>query len=167
MHVVVNNMKGFTYIETILYMAIFVLMMTTIIPFAWNVIGAGSKSAVQQEVTGNARLISLLMLRIIRNAIGINSIATGSASFATSNPATNPTIFDLTNGYIRMTQGTGSAVLLNSNDTSASALLFTNYSTVNLSTRHVGFIFTLNGRYGSARQEYTESITVESSAEMR
>lgn len=160
-------MKGFTYIETIIYMSIFVLMMTTLIPFAWNIIEGGAKSATQQEVASNARFAAQVIASAIRGASGINSVATSAASFATYNPATNPTVFDVSNGFVRIKQGTASAIALNSNDTSVSALLFTNYSTVNVSTRNVQFILTLTGRYATPRQEYTESVTVQTDAEMR
>ena len=166
-HVAVSNMKGFTYLETVLYIAILVVMMTTLIPFSLNVITGGAKSTTQEEVASNARFLAQKIAFTIRNAYGIDNIATTSVALATNNPATNPIVFDLSNGSIRMKEGTGSAIALNSPDTTISALLFTNYSTADNKTRNIRFSFTLTGAYGSVRQEYTEAITVQSDAELR
>lgn len=164
---VTNSNKGLTFIETILYVSILALMMTTLIPFAWNVIGSGTKSTTQQEVFSSARFIAQKIAYTIRNASDIASVASTSASFTTSNPATNPTVFDLSNGIIRIKEGTGSAIALNSTDTSASALLFINYSSSDGKAKNVQFQFTITAKYPSSRQEYTATTSIQSSAELR
>ena len=160
---------GFTLIELILYIAIVSIVMTALIPFAWNVIEGGAKSATQQEVFSNARFISERLKYEIRNASGINSVASSSISLSTSTPSTNPTIIDLSGGNIRIKQGTGSAINLNSTDTMISSLVFTNYTSVDNKTKHIQFVFTINSNYtGSGqRQEFKESTTIEGSAEVR
>src|SRR3990167_6083350 len=107
-----NSHKGFTFIELILYVAIVTIILSAIVPFAWSAIETGVKSAVQQEVNANARYISERIKYEIRNSIGINSVAAASISLATSTPATNPTIIDLSLGNIRIKQGAGIAVNL-------------------------------------------------------
>ena len=55
--VAVSNMKkGFTLIEIILYVGIISIIFAAIVPFALVVINNGAKSAIQQEISGNARL---------------------------------------------------------------------------------------------------------------
>lgn len=160
--------RGFTYIELLIYMSIVTLMMTTLIPFAWNIIEGGAKSATQQEVISNARYISERLKYEIRNASGINSVSATSISLISSGSA-NPTVIDLSEGDIRIKQGTGDAVNLNSQDASISALTFTNYTSTSSATKHIQFVFTVNANYPGAgqRQEYNTSTTMEGSAEVR
>jgi prepilin-type N-terminal cleavage/methylation domain-containing protein len=161
--------RGFTLIETILYIAIVSIVMTALIPFAWNVIGGATKSATQQEVFSNARFIGERIKYEIRNATGINSVSPSQISLVTSNIATNPTIIDLSAGNLRIKQGTGSVVNLNSNDISISDLVFTNYTSNDNNTKNIQFVFTVNANYSGAgqRQEFNESTTVEGDAEVR
>ena len=53
-----KNLPGFTYIEMIIYLGIVTLMMTALIPFAWNAIEGGAKSATQREVYSQGNYIS-------------------------------------------------------------------------------------------------------------
>src|SRR3989344_7372816 len=66
--------KGFTLIELILYMALVSIVLTAIVPFAWNIIGGGVKSSAQQEVFSQARFVSERIKYEIRNASGITSV---------------------------------------------------------------------------------------------
>lgn len=167
--VVVNNMKGFSYIELILYIALIVLMMTALIPFAWNVIGTGAKSTTEQEVFSNARYINNRLQSEIRNATNISTMSATQITLTTSTPSTNPTVIGLSNGNLTLTQGGGSTVNLNSQNASVSALTFTNYTSADNRSKHIQFIFTVNANYTGAgpRQEFNESTTIESSAELR
>src|SRR3990167_11538866 len=65
---------GFTLIELILYVALITIILSAIVPFAWNTVQTGVKSAVQQEVNANARYISERIKYEIRNSTGINSV---------------------------------------------------------------------------------------------
>ncbi|MEK7571212.1 MAG: type II secretion system protein [Patescibacteria group bacterium] len=161
--------RGFTYIEIIIYVAILTIMLTTLIPFAWNIIEGGAKSTTQQEVFANARFISERIKYEIRNATGINSVSSTAISLTTATSATNPTVIDLSSGNVRITQGTGSTVNLNSPDTTVSNFTFTNYTSSDNKTKHIQFTFTLNANYAGAgtRQEYNASTTIEGSAEVR
>lgn len=164
-----NYQSGFTFIELILYISIVTMMMTTLIPFAWNVIQGGAKSATQQEVFSNARYISERMKYEIRNAAGINSVSATSISLVASPSANNPTVIDLSDGNIRIKQGSGSTINLNSQNTTVSSLTFTNYTSSDSKTKHIQFSFTLNAYYPNAgtKSEYNETTIVEGSAEVR
>lgn len=163
-----KNGAGFTFIELIIYMAIVTIMLTAIIPFAWNVIGGGVKSATQQEVFSAARAISERIKYEIRNASGINSVSPTQISLATPFTATNPTVIYLNRGFIHLTQGAGSPIYLNSNNASVSALTFTNYTSSGNTTKNIGFSLTISASYsGTVRQEFKATTTVSSSAELR
>jgi Tfp pilus assembly protein PilE len=158
---------GFTFIELILYVAVVAMLLAAVVPFAWNVIETGIKSSVQQEVTANGRFISERIVYEIRNASGINSVSATAISLATTSPATNPTVIDLSGGNIRITQGTGNAITLNSSNTVISDLLFTNLTSLDNKTKHIMFALTVDALFTTTRQEYQNSITIETSAELR
>lgn len=159
--------QGFTLVELILYITIVVIILSALIPFALDVVGSGAKSSVQEEVTANARYISERIKYEIRNATTINSVTSSSLSLATSVPATNPTVIDLSGSNIRITQGSGSPIILNSNMVSISGLTFTNFISADTKTKNIQFVFTTSSNSSSARQEYQDSVTVEGDAELR
>ena len=164
---------GFTFIELILYVAIVTIILSALVPFAWSAIETGVKSAVQQEVNANARYISERIKYEIRNSTDINLPVVGSSgttlSIVTSIPATNPTIIDrdLPTGNITIKQGAGSTVNLNSANTVISSLTFTSYTSGDNKTKHIRFNMTVLASFAAARQEYQDSVVIESSAEVR
>lgn len=162
-----KNQKGFTYIELILYIALITVFLGALVFYAWGVIGSGSKSTTEQEVFSQARFVSERIKYEIRNATGINSVSGTSISLTTSIAGTNPTIIDLVGGNVRIKQGVGLATNINSSDVIISSLTFTNYSSTDNKSKHVGVSFVLNSNYGSTRQEFVETTTVRTSAEIR
>src|SRR3989338_6855686 len=147
-----KNQRGFTFIELILYVAIVTIILSAIVQFAWSAVQTGVKSAVQQEVNANARYISERIKYEIRNSTDINSVAPTSISLATSTPATNPTIIDLSLGNIRIKQGAGIAVNLNSANTVINSLTFTNYTSGDNKTEHIQFTINIAASFAAARQ---------------
>lgn len=162
-----HTKNGFTLIELILYVAVIAIILTALVPFAWGTIETSIKSSVQQEVTANARYISERITYEIRNANDINSVTPTVISLATTTPATNPTIIDLSSGNIRIKQGTGNTVQLNSTNTVITALTFTDLSSLDAKTKHIKFVMTVAASFVAARQEYQSSVVLESSAEVR
>lgn len=174
-----NNMKytsfrilptfkgGFTFIELLLYMAIVTIVLSSLVPFAWNIIGAAAKSNTEEEVFSQSRYISERIKYEIRNASGINSVSATSISLANSVAAQNPTVIDLSGGNVRIKQGAGATTNLNSPDVAISSLTFTNNTSGDNKTKNITFVFTLNANYGTAGQEYIETTSIRSSAEVR
>lgn len=160
--------EGFTYIELILYIAIITIMMTTLIPFAWNVIEGGAKSATEREVFSQGRYVSERLEYEIRNASGINSVSSNQISLSETNPATNPTIITLNSGNITIQQGVANPVAINSQNTTISNLTFANYTSADNKTKNIQFVFTINANYPGAgsRQEYKASVAMEGDAEV-
>src|SRR5579864_3811602 len=108
---------GFTLIELILYIGIVTIMMSALIPFAWNIIEGGVKSSTKQEIFTQAQYVANRITFEIRNASGINSVSPNQISLSTATPATNPTIISLTAGVINLQQGSASPIALNSKNT--------------------------------------------------
>src|SRR5216683_810448 len=131
------SQKGFTFVETILYVSIVSIILTALIPFAWDIIETGSQSAVQQEVSSNARYISEEIKYQIRNASGINSVTSSSISLSETISAINPTVITWTAPNITIKQGAGSTIQLNSNDTNISSFTFTNNTSGDNATKNI------------------------------
>lgn len=167
--------NGFTLLELLLYMAIVALMLGALTQISWNFIFAGEKSAYQQEAFSNARLISEKIKYEIRNAKDINlSLSTFNTNLASSpgsklslaeNSPNDPTEIDVLSGKLRIKRGAGATINLNSTNTSVTNLTFTNYSSGDNKSKHVGFTLTLTT--SGNREEYNQTITIESSAEWR
>ena len=149
--------KGFTFVELLLYTAIVGTIFSSLVPFAWEVIGGGARSAVDQEVDSNARLIMERIKREVRNA---NNISVTSTSLIITEQDLSSTVIDLSDGNIRV-----NAVNLNSADTTVTDVVFTDFS--NASTKQVQIRFTIIASTGHGRQEYVQTVTLESSVEVR
>jgi len=162
-------LKGFTYIEAILYIAIVSIMLTTLIPFLWNIVEGGSQSSVQQEVSANTRYISERIKYEIRNSLGINSVSGTSIVLCETagSCATNPTTITFASPNITIQNKGAAAVNLNSNDVRLSNLTFTNNTSGTNSTKNISFIFTAKYGYTGTRAEFSSTLTVQSSAEVR
>lgn len=160
--------RGFTFIELILYISIVTIMLTALIPFAWDVIGVGVKSSTEQEVFSQARYVSERIKYEIRNANSINSVNSPINTIDLNTPTNATTVIDLSNGKIRIKYAAGTATPLNSEDTTASLLTFTDYTSADNKTKHVQFSFTMDDAGTSTRQEYqVPAVNIESSAEVR
>ncbi len=164
---------GFTLIELILYIALVTLMLSALIPFAWNVIEGGVKVSVEQEVYSQARYLSERIKKEIRDGSAINTCtytaSSGTLSIANLTGSLNPTVFAWTGAatnQITISQGGGAATRIHSADTSVTAFTCTDYTGTN--TDNVQITFTLGTNYtGSASQEYSETINIELAAETR
>ena len=87
-----NKLKGFTFIELILYTAIVSTVLGSVIPFAISVIQGSAKSEIRDQVNTSASLISAFISSRIKNATGIN--LTGS-NFGTNLAADPSALFTL------------------------------------------------------------------------
>jgi len=168
--------EGFTLIETILYVALIVIMLSALLPFSLVMISNAAKSSTDQEVYSAAQYVSEELLYQIRNASSVNI---GSSSFGTdfvassgamlslaeTSSTVNPTTIKVASGTLVMTRGTSSAVSLNSSLTSVASLIFSNYSTNTFN--NIGFILTVSDSYTSTKNEYVASTTIKTSAELR
>ena len=165
----IHLQEGVTLLEVVLYIGIVTILLSAIIPFAWNIIEGGVKSATGQEVFTQGQYVANRITFEIRNASDINSVSPTQISLATANPATNPTIISLNAGVINLQQGSSTPIALNSVNTTIPSLTFTNYSSADGKTQNIQYVFTIKANYAGAgtRQEYNASVNMEGSAEVR
>lgn len=156
--------NGFTLIEIILYVGIIAIIFGAIVPFAWNVIGSGAKSAVQQDVNDNARFVSESIKYEIRRASGIGLVSANSISLTNFSPDAT-TVIDLSGGNVRINKNGSGPVVLNSSGTTVTELTFTNNTSSDNKTKNISFTITLTAN--GVRQEYQSNISLRSSVEIR
>ena len=171
-----NSQEGFTLIELILYVSIVSIITTSLILFGVKIVEENNKNRTEQEVYAAARYLSERIKYEIHNANSINIASSDFDLNLATNPwkklslaqtaPNDPTIIDVSGGKARITQGAGSALNLNSTETTVTNLTFTNYTSGDGKTENVALALTVNSSLVGSH-EYTESVTVRSTAEVR
>lgn len=134
---IAKNKRGVTLIEMLVYIGLVSILVLTFVSFALDVVGTSQKTRVKQEIQQNARFAMARMIHEIRSAGDLNVGSStfeshpGVLSLATSNPAANPTVFDLNSGVLRITRGAGGAQALTTDRFIVSNLVFKNRSVGN------------------------------------
>ncbi len=161
---------GFTLIELLLYISLVSVMIFSIVTLYMNLVSARVKNQVVGEVEQQAVQVLQIITQTGRNATVINNPLANqvgtSLSLAVVDGTKNPTVFDLSGGVIRMTEGAGSAVPLTSSSVSVSGLTFSNLSSSG-SPGTFRVQFTLNFVNPDGRNELNYSKTFYASATIR
>lgn len=166
-----RNQKGFTIVETIIYVAIIGVFMTTVILFGISAVQTAEKAVVAQEVQQNARFA---MERVVREVRGAEALNSGLSTFALANSVlaldvstggNTPTVFDLDAGQLRMTQGANPSVYLTADDVEVTEFRVENRS-ISGRTENVQIILTIQSAQGSGIV-YNATTTLQSSAVIR
>ncbi|MEW6617313.1 MAG: prepilin-type N-terminal cleavage/methylation domain-containing protein [Patescibacteria group bacterium] len=127
-----KNNRGFTLVELLLYVGLSAVLVVAVSVFLSMLLGSRIKNQAIGEVEQQGLQVMQIITQTIRNADLINSPSIGtnapSLSLNTTVPSNNPTIFDLSGGAIRLTEGAGAAVSLTNSRITASNLTFQNLS---------------------------------------
>ena len=134
-----NNMKiknhtnsGSTLVEFLLYIGLAGIMVLVIGGIGLNVFFSSAKHQGMEEVADNGRRVLDLIGQSVTNATGVNSPAVGTTSASLSlqmaDGAKNPTVFDLSSGTLRITEGVGSPVTITSSKITVTSIQFSNVS---------------------------------------
>ncbi|MEW5908094.1 MAG: prepilin-type N-terminal cleavage/methylation domain-containing protein [Patescibacteria group bacterium] len=130
------NNKAFTLIEFLIYIGIVGIILIVTGTIALNIFFGKAKLVAMEEVSQNARMAMEKIGERIRNAQSINSPPMGtsasSLSLLMADSQQNPTVFDLSNGILRMTENGGSAISLTSDEVIVTTLQFSNISYPNI-----------------------------------
>lgn len=124
--------NAFTLIEILIYLAIISLILVMVVNFLWSIVFGNIKESSHQEIQQNARFVLTKMTQEIKKATAINSPLFGepsvnSLSLSMADSGLNPTIFDIFDGKLRITQGS-QQFYLTSDQVTISNLRFTNLS---------------------------------------
>jgi len=132
-----KKIKGFTLVETILYISIASILLLTISFFLTNMLQTRSKGVAISEVEGQGMQVMQLMTETVRNATLLNTPAASTSSTTlsvnTTSATTSPTVFALSGGVLQIKEGTAAAIPLTNSKVIASGLSFTNFGTASTS----------------------------------
>ncbi len=163
--------NGFTLIGIIIYIAIFFLFFVALVQFSQNIVLTAEKARVIHEVEQNARFALERITREIQSADDVNVGAStfeshpGVLSLADDTLANDPTVFDVSDGRLRITEGAGSPILLTSSKVTVTNLVFTDLS---ITDRTKNIHISLTVEHANAESiTYTTSISIQNSIVIR
>lgn len=124
--------KGFTLIEFLLYIGMTATVIAVLGSFSFQTIWGKARLTSMDEVSQNVRFVLEKMSLAIRNAQAINSPAAGTFATALSlkvlDLTKNPTIFDLSGGAVRISEGANPPEGLTSSEVEVANMKFSNIS---------------------------------------
>jgi len=130
----VLHTKGFTLIETLIYVAIIGMAVSSFVAFSLSVSSSRSKTYVVQEVQANARVALGIISQKMRAANGVNTATStfgadpGFISLSVASSTLNPTIIGLNqdNGVLGIKEGLSATTSITSSEVKITNLVFTN-----------------------------------------
>lgn len=141
--------RGFSFFETILYVALFAVLATALLRFSWDIFDMGVKDRSSRTVFSETRFIASRLEMLIRNASGIDSGASvfndDAGKIVLEQPNSSDTItILLQDGDILLIEGSSDAVRLNASDTQATKLSFLAYGTADDKAEYISFELSLS-----------------------
>ncbi len=166
------NRKGFTLIETIIYVAVIGGVLASFVVFSMSISNSRNKTYVVQEVQANARTAMNLITQKIRTANGVNISSStfdtdpGILSLSMNSSTTNPTIISLTqdDGLLQIKEGEDGVLSAVSNQVKVTNLVFTNL-TASSTKENIGINLTVE--YNSDSVEFTHAQSLQTTASLR
>lgn len=170
MHTYHTKQSGFTLVELLLYVGITSLLLLATSFFLSMLLESRIKNQTIAEVEQQGLAVMQAITQATRNADALNSPSLGasavSLSINTYTAGVNPTVFDLSGGAIRISEGGGSAVALTNSRVTASSLNFQNLSQSG-TPGNIRISFTLTHVNNSGRNEYSYSKNFYTSVSLR
>lgn len=127
----IKKRKGFTLVETLVYAAIFGIMISFVIVSLYQTIDSGKGNAGRVEVENETDFIMRKISWAFSGAAAIIEPSAGASSSRLSldkyNYPQNPIVFDVASGTARISRGGSPAAPLNSSNVSITDLTFTRF----------------------------------------
>ncbi|MEI6228437.1 MAG: prepilin-type N-terminal cleavage/methylation domain-containing protein [Candidatus Saccharibacteria bacterium] len=162
--------KGFTLIETLLYMAILSVVIVALSSFLFLSYTSRVKASVIAEVEQQGSQTLNLITQNIRNSASITAPALGNSGASLTLTeyagANSPTVFDQSGNTMRITEGASAAVNITSNRVVVSNLSFQNLTRFG-TPGNVKVSFTLTHINPDNRGEYIYSKNFTATASLR
>lgn len=164
------NNKGFTLIETLLYIAIVPFILASAIGLFYFVTQSQIKNQVINEVNQQGEIIIDNINKSIQSSSAINSPTQGNVgpnlSLQNINPTLNPTVYNVSSNTLYLTQGANLPQPMHNNKIQINNLEFANLSRPN-TTGNISYSFTLNYINSSNKQSYNYSKTFYGGSSLR
>lgn len=165
-----NNKQGFTLVELLLYVATIFLFVLSIGGLYFLILQTRAKSQVIAEVEQQGLQVMQIMTQTIRNGTAINSPTPSqsatSVSVNTTDSAKSPTVFDVSEGAVRIAEGASTAVNITSSQIFPTTLTIQNFSRTG-TPNTVRIQLTLTYINPTGRGEYSYTKTFYASATLR
>ncbi|MBI3626424.1 hypothetical protein HY224_00045 [Candidatus Uhrbacteria bacterium] len=168
----IKNQPGFTLMEMTIFVFLVGAFTAAVVLLANQYVQDNQKARSYQDVQQNARFA---MQRIIQEIRGANDLTAGASTFGVNpgvltvsndDAAKDPTIFDISNGRLRIKQGTGAPQPLTSDKVRITNLVFTNLS-VNNKTKNIRIQMTVQHYNPSGVNFLSASTSLEATAVIR
>lgn len=163
-----SSRSGFTILELLLYVGISSTVLLAVSLFLSTILASRVKNAAISEVEGQGAFVADIITQSIRNATGINAPTFGangaSLSITTPSGSTSPTVFSISAGAIRMTEGVGSAIPITNSHVTVSNFVVTNLSRSGTpGIIHITFTLAFNNPSGRSEYNVVRTFTVSAS----
>jgi type II secretory pathway pseudopilin PulG len=162
--------KGFTLLEVLLYVAILSTILVTITSFLFAMLQFNVRGNVTTEVEQQGVQVMQLITQSVRSSEGINSPLLGTTSntlsLVTDDTGLNPTIYELNNTSLQLTEGINLSEILTNDKVEVTDLTFRNIGRPD-TDGIVRVEFTLTHVNPENRNEYNYSKTFYGSAAIR
>lgn len=142
-----THQKGISLIELLIYLAIFAGIMFVLVQVFIAFTHDRGQIEARVEVQQSQRFAVETMVQAIHRATGVNDPVGASLSLAMASSTLNPTVFDVSAGVLRMSEGAGEPANLTSDLTTVNSLTFTkitNATTTGVATTSIKINFTLD-----------------------
>ncbi|MBI4272839.1 prepilin-type N-terminal cleavage/methylation domain-containing protein [Candidatus Uhrbacteria bacterium] len=165
-----KSTAGFTLLELLLYLSLVAVILLVITSLWGSVLAARVKNQTITEVGQQAVQALQLITQITRNAESITTpVANATSSSLILNvidAAKDPTIINVSNGALQITEGSSTAIALTNTRVTLSNLLFGNLSRAS-TPGSVRIQFTMSHVNPASRNEYEYSKTFYGTATLR
>jgi Tfp pilus assembly protein PilW len=162
--------NGFTLIELLLYVSVSALLLLGISAFSFTLLGSRIKNQTIAEVEQQGLQVMQMITQTARNAEVIISPAISNSSSSLTldviASSSDPTVFNLSSGVIRIKEGASAVVPLTNSRVTASALNFQNLSRAS-TPGTIRISFMLIHINPSGRNEYSFAKIFYGSASLR
>lgn len=141
--------KGFTLIETIIYIALFSVIISLVVGAVYNIIEGSDDLQKNIIADAEAHFLTRKIEWALTGVSAINSPASGftgtSLSVNKVDYAQNPIVFDLDSNNLRIKKGLGDPTILNSANVTISDLQFQHLAASLYRPAAIKFSFKVNG----------------------
>lgn len=165
-----NKNRGFTLVELLLYLGIVIIIIPAITGLVFVMLEARVKARAMNEINYQGDRVVRIINQAIRNSENVINPSkqnfSNNLSLQVADASKNPTIFDLSNGRIRVKEGVSSEIDLTNAQVTVSGLNFQNNGLEN-SPDSIQFQFQINFNNLEGRNEYYYSKVFYGSASLR
>lgn len=163
--------KGFSLVETLLYVTISSLILFSVVFLLSFLTSTRVKNATIYDVNSQGTYVMQLMVNTIRNAQSIDfpaaSATSSTLSLTVFDGLLNPTVFDVASGTLRIKEGASNPIPLTNSHVTVSSLSFQTIASTSSVDKMVKISFTISYNNPNNRNEMEFEQSFSGSATVR